>query len=270
MRTRIDVLMLIAMIGAVGAVAVAGPISDPVKWSQPPMYLNEIDPAAPRDLIYGWDEVSIVPGPIVADDFPCDDPRPVTDLHWWGSYPDIQPGTAPRHPDGFLIHFWKNVPPNTIDKMPWSHPAEPPIWTIECFNYKVSPEPVGIDIDVATYQRNGEIIPVDECFQFNQKLRPEEYFRQEPGNIYWVSIQAIYRDLPDYRWGWKTTRHYFEDDAVTGWEMADGTGIFWEEIRGPSGDTWDMAFELTVPEPGTMLLLATGGVLAVLRRRRRR
>lgn len=55
-----------------------------IKWSQPPV---PIDPDAEPPVFNGWDERSDYNNPpIVADDWKCEDDRPITDIHWWGSF----------------------------------------------------------------------------------------------------------------------------------------------------------------------------------------
>jgi hypothetical protein len=263
---------LAVVVISMGAVAaVAGSLDQPLKWSQPPVVLPII-PSPDLPLFLGWDQVSMVPEIVVADDFPCKDPRPVTDLHWWGSYPQLAPGTTPRRPDSFLIRFWTDVPAGADPNMPWSHPGEER-WRIVCENYTW--EPVGYDIDVEQYLRNNEVVIVDQAYQYNQTLKPEEYFYQDPGeNIYWISIQAQYvNPTAADVWGWKTRPHMFNDDAVTGIDVGVGPAdIGWQEIRTSDGQSWDMAFELTtVPEPSTFVLLAMGafGLVAYAWRKRR-
>jgi hypothetical protein len=255
MTTAVVVVLLAA------ATAWAGVVGE-VKWSQPP---EEVEPG----LIYGWDEVSMWPFPIVADDFQCEDPRPVVDVHWWGSYPDYIGGDQipPVKPKAFVIDFWKDIPVNVDPAMPWSHPGER-IWHIWCENFEE--ELYGRDIDPFAYD-DGEVVIVDTCYQYNQKLTTAEYFHQTVGEIYWISIQAVYDASvdPPYPWGWKTRPHHWNDDAVIGHPLDDGAGgIWWDPIVDTTGRSWDMAFELTVPEPGTMILLTLGGLALSIRRRR--
>ena len=74
------------------------------KWSQPPV---EVQPR----LFKGWDEGSVFEHPpIVADDWLCEDDRPVTDLHWWGSFIGwTQPYLPPQIPIGFHIGIWTDL-----------------------------------------------------------------------------------------------------------------------------------------------------------------
>ena len=66
-----------------------------VKWNQPPV----LNPGS--QCYWGWDEPSVYRGEqIVADDWKCTDRRPVTDIHWWGSYQDWDEPEPPLPPFG--------------------------------------------------------------------------------------------------------------------------------------------------------------------------
>ena len=242
-------LGFIAVLGILAGSSRAEQIG-PTKWSQPPVIH---DPGPPL-IYYGWDELSqeyelII---LVADDFTCEDPRPVADVHWWGSYLGWQGQDPPEDPELFHISFWTDVPAgeDPDPNVTWSHPGER-IWDVLCEDY--TEEFVGYDFDPR------ENMVTDSTFQYTQTLREEEYFHQELGTVYWISIAAGFRHAPYYAWGWKTRPHFFQDDAVTG---GPGPGPApWQPIEFPQGVSWDVAFELTViPEPSTLTLLSIGVV----------
>jgi len=228
----------------------------PKKWSQPP---EAIPAGAPFNLYLGWDQPSMEGQVLVADDWLCRGPLPVTGIHWWGSYPDWIEPVAPYSPDAFIIRFYTNVPADPDQPGSFSYPGEL-LHTIRCEIYEE--EFVGYDVNPwdSTIR--------DATFQYTQIFKEDEWFWQDPAidKIFWVSIAALY--LPpaptDITWGWKTRPWYFEDDAV---EM----GVilpYMRPIQGPDGASWDMAFELyTIPEPGSMILIGVG-LLGLMRRKK--
>ncbi|UCC23456.1 MAG: hypothetical protein JSW23_05225, partial [Planctomycetota bacterium] len=80
-----------------------------VKWSQPP---EPVDPNGDPPVFLGWDELSDYNnGPIVADDWRCEDDRPVTDIHWWGSFIGWNLPLPPKvMPKKFHIGVWNDIP----------------------------------------------------------------------------------------------------------------------------------------------------------------
>jgi hypothetical protein len=183
---------------------------DDIKWSQPPDY-------RPLGCINGWDEESIYyydpDGPIVADDWVCMDGRPITNIHWWGSFKGwTEPNHVPPYdmPSAFHIGIWTNVPDSISNPDDFSHPGQM-IWENICDSFVWSY--AGCDVD----PRN--IDKLDTCFQFDLLLSQDKWFYQygnEPnGTVYWLSIAAIYDgDTPVHPWGWKTRPHFYSDDAV--------------------------------------------------------
>ncbi|MGQ9650719.1 MAG: DUF7901 domain-containing protein [Phycisphaerae bacterium] len=224
------------------------------KWSQPPV-LYDGPGHNPQPVFYGWDEKSLyhLGPPILADDWRCSDPRPVTDIHWWGSFIGWTQPDPPQMPDAFHIGIWTDVPAGANER--FSHPGRL-IWEQYCTDFTWNF--AGYDHDPRGQVEN------EACFQFNQYLNPDEYFYQEPGpdgNIYWISIAAIYQNLPPaHPWGWKTRPHFFQDDAVRIWAVFDPTGLIgwppalgWSWAQGqpieyPEGTSWDLAFELSTTE----------------------
>ncbi len=250
------------------------------KWSQPPVVL---DPNDDPPVIQGWDEHSNYNMPVVADDWECKDDRPITDIHWWGSYfqfdaaggphniPWTQP-VPPALPRAFHIGIWTNVPADPGAE-PFSHPGTL-IWENYCDNYVWNF--AGYDRDPRKLENNpglptepGHDEPMDACFQFTQLLSQDEWFYQEPSDdpdnprIYWLSIAPIWDDDEiEWQWGWKTRPWYFEDDAVIIQQAApwwwpvvgstkwiSGIPIQYPPYPDSEGVSWDVAFELTTNEP---------------------
>ena len=238
-----------------------------VKWSQRPDVINDHDPK----MIRGWDQPSnYYWKSIVADDWKCEDERPVTDIHWWGSFLGwAQPYPPAIVPKAFHIGIWTDVPvgadPNPA--IQYSHPGYL-IWENICESWVWNF--FGYDQDP---REEGEI---ETCFQFNQLLSEDEWFHQEPeptgqGRVYWLSIAAIYNtnDHVEYPWGWKTRQPHWNDDAVSIYDVetppVDYPANFppppsWPPVIGsqwiagmpieyPTGSSWDVAFELTTNEP---------------------
>jgi hypothetical protein len=232
-----------------------------IKYSQKPDVIDANQP--PR--INGWDEKSVYqpqPNPIMADDWECTDNRPITDVHWWGSFIGwTQPHLPPVLPKAFHIGIWTDVPdPNPTDPQDYSHPGTL-IWENTCTSwvwnfagYDVDPRPNGMENEA--------------CFQFTQLLSEDEWFYQKPdeNQVYWLSIAAIY-DQNDWQniqqpWGWKTRPHQFNDDAIQILTTADGlwppklgsafgsgTPIALPPYPDPLAVSWDLAFELSTNEP---------------------
>ncbi|MHC4844062.1 MAG: DUF7901 domain-containing protein, partial [Planctomycetota bacterium] len=258
-----------------------------VKWSQRPV---PFDPNLPEDF-NGWDEMSDPCfRPILADDWLCMDDRPVTDIHWWGSFMGwTQPEPPPILPQAFHIGIWTDFPdPDPCDDptVTFSHP-DFLIWENICDNWVWN----FAGFDVFPWDGDPCEWPREACFQFNQLLSEDEWFWQDPNSpwdtdddpcsaVYWLSIYPIFNPAdyfdPEFRpWGWKTRPHYYNDDAVRIWDVTmppvDWTGvippnwpprpgaqvitsdpIFWPDPN----DSWDLAFELSTNEPGVFDLTA--------------
>jgi len=261
---RISIVLAIATLAVlvIASVSAAGPVTGPLKWSQPPYEIAK-DPAG-IPIYWGWDQLSwgFAPPPNqlwqAADDWRCRDNLPVTDIHWWGSYIDWRdPIPPPSKPAAFWIGIYTDIPVQPgID---FSRPGQL-IWSYVATTYRE--EFVGYDVRYPT----GPII--DSTFQYNVLIPQSEWFYQ-PGQdtILWLSIVAI-QPTGGQEWGWKTRPHYFQDDAV--WSQGPTAG--WQPLYGPDNNSWDLAFELsTIPEPGSLVALGTGlvGLVGFALRKRR-
>ncbi len=228
------------------------------KWSQPPVEMDANHPT----VFLGWDEQANYDlKPLIADDWLCKDKRPITDIHWWGSFIGWDQPTLPAvMPTAFHIGIWTDVPDDPCNPGDFSHPGTL-IWQNFCDNWVWN---------FAGWDKNpkqtGEFM--DSCFQFNQLLSQDEWFYQdgnEPnGTVYWLSIAAIYppQTTVDYPFGMKTREHFYNDDAVKfttlqggGWppvigsQWAGGMPIRFPPFPPPAGVSWDVAFELSTNEP---------------------
>lgn len=225
------------------------------KWSQPP---ERLEPAEPY-VFNGWDELSSLHlHQIVADDWRCEDDRPVTGFQWWGSFEGWTQSLLPsEQPLAFHIGIWTDRPARSGT---FGHP-DALVWETYCTNWTWN---------VAGYDSDRRGLSEDEtCFQFTCLLSQDQWFYQDrtdspdgdtASTVYWLSIAAIYdtdAPAPQHAWGWATRPHSFNNAAVRVEEIrpVDARGASWppslgcewlagELIRYPQNAWWDLAFEL--------------------------
>jgi hypothetical protein len=196
---------------------------------------------------------------IVADDWLCNDPRPVTDIHVWGSWWSDSP--PPGWPGLFSLTIYSDIPagPNPGDysrpgDVLWSKTLQP---TVRFWGDAVGE--LFYDPNKVLNSPSG-LSPEQKVWQYNFTLDPQDYFRQQPGTVYWLSVQAMGITDTGHYWGWKTSLNHWGDDAT--WADLGISGqTAWYELRDPLDPTrsLDMAFVLTVPEPrGWVLIVGLG------------
>ena len=239
------------------------------KWEQRPV------PVGPDNTYQGWDEFSVYGiQQIVADDWLCEGPAPVTDIQWWGSFLGWDLPDDPPMPDAFRLGIWTDVPAG-FDQ-PFSHPGQMVWeWLVRDPDWQFA----GWEVD----PRDASA-PREAMFQFDTELPQSAWYWQGPDDgVHWISIAAEYID-PDvvaYPFGWTTrlrdpnsgapddaVRIHAPLDPVVNSRYVEGEPIFW-----PDPDTsWDTAFVLgTRPQldfgdapdgmgvPGYPTLLLSGG-----------
>ena len=204
---------------------------------------------------------------LLADDFPCTTTGPLTDIHIWGSwYNDEPPGGDPCHVT-FKLSIHKDIPADesvTGYSMPgeqeWERIFQPGEFTVE---------EVATDVPEGYYSPCGPIPVIPPTFyipqnhfkawKYNFYIEPSEAFTQEgtPDNkvIYWLDVEAqpmVIGATTDARFGWKTSKVQWNDDAV--WRtdvMTDSQP--WVELTYPEAHPYhpnslDLAFEITTEE----------------------
>jgi hypothetical protein len=190
---------------------------------------------------------------IVADDFRCLGPMPVTGVHWWGSYVGWRESRPPQlNPTAWRIGFWSNVAdPNPGNPNDYSYPQEL-LWQLELPAERVRQVFAGDDYfpDPCT--------PSDTCFEYHAQLDASEYFWQDDyndvtdANTFWLSIAAVYPaevNTIEFPWGRKT-RPWSWMDAAAGFSfsgnLAQGTVLDACDVTPIEygGESYDVAFEL--------------------------
>lgn len=246
---RLIVLSAVGLLLVATAAAQAGGSREGdecVKWSQLPEMLNP----------WGFDVESNFdpdgfPNQVVMDDWLCETGLPVTDVHWWGSYFDP---ASPIEVEAFHISIHADIPAEDLPSHPGPILAAWEIPFAEC-----NKEFYGVD-----YYGN-------DVYQYFCYL--PEWFFQEEGTIYWLDIIALVSGAEDPVWGWHTAvlPHNIDDAVVIGdYDMASGNYTQWYPLEWESGESLDMAFELTtIPEPLALIMIgsALAGLAAIARRK---
>jgi hypothetical protein len=195
------------------------------------------------DLI-GWDVNATMPM-ILADDWQCSQTGWVTDIHFWGSWKDLD--GIPATDDFFtpmpffVLSIHENIPadPDT----PWSRPGRQ-VWGWAGEIQGVPSEPPTLEswYDPAT----GAVFPNDhipywqyDFFVANANPPADSFFQYE-GQIYWLNVSAVNIPQP-YLWGWKNSTDHFMDDAVY---SVNGPAGPWYPIEEPERSNWfDVSFD---------------------------
>lgn len=226
---------------------------------------------------YGVDVKATVPN-ILADDWQCNDPRPVTDIHIWGSWKNDQKPMQPMQPKPtFKIGIWADIPAGQGGTS-FSRPGD------NLKEWDFDPASGYTERLYSTLPAQGEywydpievlLLPNNDHQVWQYNFHLSQPFEQVLGETYWLSVQRV-NPGDSYQFGWKTSTQHWNDDAVWGntngpWPPA------WNELRYPSnhpeyaGQSMDMSFVIEVPEPGTVAMLVGAGLmgLGLLVRRRR-
>jgi hypothetical protein len=187
-----------------------------------------------------------------ADDWGCSQTGPVSDIHFWMSWWEDDIGTIGT----VEVVIYDNDLSGTYSK-----PGQE-LWSRSFTSWtEVSPYGTG---------DQGFYIPLNNDYYPSNHLQYQQInlvdiqnpFIQQAGEIYWLGVYVTYPIWPQSPCGWKTSLDHYEDAAVY-WDSVLGE---WYVLHDPGGAPLSLSFVIT-PEPGTLALLALGGILVGRRRR---
>ncbi|MHC4499129.1 MAG: DUF7901 domain-containing protein, partial [Planctomycetota bacterium] len=222
-----------------------------IKWSQYP----DLEPGVSIDVDATADLAGFWPPQIIADDFNCTSPDPITDIHLWASWfgdelpfddannviftlsihDDIPKGAAADYSMPGDVLWWRQFHPGQFNASIWDTQLDEG-WYSPCTDF---------------YEQGVDTV----CWKYDFYIDPWDAFHQEGtlANpvVYWLDVQAEPQvtDNPWIRFGWKTSMDHWNDDGVwsTGYEPYPDP---WNELRYPIGHPYetesiDLAFEIT-------------------------
>lgn len=175
-----------------------------------------------------------------ADDFPCEDPRPIVAVDWWGGYWNYV--TPHVFADYFIIRFYSDVP-----GPPFSHPGDP-LYEEACYVYAETWES-GVEPEILFYH------------YFQELTVP---FEQVPGNIYWLTVQAIYPYATGGQWGWRVSDDHWNDYCAFKSLYFAGDDA-WHDGYEIFADYYDLAFSLYVDDISPVEATSWSGIKAMFR-----
>lgn len=197
----------------------------------------------------------------LADDWQCSESGAVTDIHIWVSWKNDQDTSitgadiairsdSGKEPGGAL--WSRSFGGEDIGYWVWSANPDGLWW----YNPKTG--------DAQADDHTALIM-------LSFSVTAQDAFKQTEGTRYWLDVSLDVDEQATEQLGWSNTADSYRNGAVW-WDDQDST---WRGLSYPSGhpgaqdedNQIDLAFVI-VPEPATVLLLAVGAGMAVVRRRR--
>jgi hypothetical protein len=170
---------------------------------------------------------------ILADDYQCTVPGPVTQIEIWGSwYQDILIGNDANNAT-FTLSIRKDMPATSI-AAGYSMPGAA-LWSKVFSKGQFSVEKVASDVEGFAIPCDGTYTANDHraVYKYTFTIDPNQAFLQQGTTdkpvVYWLSVQAKLIHPPRSeatRFGWKTSLQAWNDDAV------------WAQAEEPYSGTW--------------------------------
>jgi hypothetical protein len=220
------------------------PITNAIKWIQYPDRKG-LDVLAAR-------AAGTAGAPLIlADDFPCRQTGPITDIHIWASWLGDTPNTALP----ITLSFWSDLPgasPSRPGTLLWRQTFQPG-------QYELCALSSADELFWTPDPPPGQILGPDKIiWQYN--FYPSNPFTQTGSVtapiVYWLSVTA---GTNTAAFGWKTATNQWNDAGVFGHLLADGITAAgdWQPLYDPrtpgQNKRLDLAFALTtrrtVPPP---------------------
>jgi len=198
----------------------------------------------------GWDVYATMPD-FMADDWQCSETGWVKDIHFWGSWKDNIIGEI----SNFIVRIHSDLPvghPNNPN--PYSMPGEI-LWERPITNFVAEPI-LGTAMEGWYNPATGEVLYNNhqQYFQYNICLPSQDWFWQDAGTIYWLSISAMVSGPQTAQWGWKSSLNHWNDDAT----WTDPTGLGWQELWEP-GEVLSNPFNIIIDPMGNFAGGGGGG-----------
>jgi hypothetical protein len=220
------------------------------KWAQYP----DLEPGVSIDVDATDDRMDMWYPQVIADDFNCTSPTPITDIHLWTSWfndtlpqgdannviftlsihDDIPKGAVADYSMPGDVRWWRQFHPGEFQSSIWATQLDEG-WYSPCTDF---------------YEQGVDTV----CWKYDFYIDPAEAFLQEgtlaDPKVYWLDVQAEPQASdPWIRFGWKTSMDHWNDDGV--WTTGDEPYVGpWNELRYPPGHPYefesiDLAFEIT-------------------------
>jgi hypothetical protein len=247
-------LVVLALLHALEGETQAAPAADgqpTLKWEQ----LPDLTPTG-LDVYASFQPFPVPPPHVLADDFPCTETGPITQIEFWGSW---YHNVLPQSPLSFTLSIHSDIPdPDPGNPDDFSQPGGVLWWD----TFEVGPGGCVANLEQEGVPE-GFYIPGLEFYEFPADSQVWRYtcpipsgqqFIQQQGTIYWLDVQAVYQDpTPQVWFGWKTSLHHWQDDAV--WALGTEPGpppLAWSDLKYPAGHPFypqsiDLAFGISGP-----------------------